>query len=184
LAVIRTLGTSDAAWRAVDLGATAITALLVVAFAAPWGRVAANGGALFFTCYHLAGGAWSSGQRDFLLCPLLLAGAVGGVRWAERNETPPVLGAGLSLGVALTIKPHVALFVTALTLFIVFRARRVGAPALAPAAILIGGVLVAPVAAVAWVASFGALGAWRDIVFGYLVPLYSRVVRPTDWVWQ
>src|SRR5581483_10849025 len=34
-----------------------------------------------------------------------------------------------------------------------------------------------------WVASFGALAAWREIVFGYLVPLYSRLSRPADWLY-
>ena len=33
--------------------------------------------AVLFTLYHLAGGAWRAGQRDFLLCLFLAAGAVG-----------------------------------------------------------------------------------------------------------
>jgi hypothetical protein len=46
-----------------------------------------------------------------------------------------------------------------------------------------GGAVLVPAAAVAWIAALGALGAWRDIVFGYLVPLYSRVTRPADWLY-
>jgi len=183
LAVVKMLGTGDAAWRAVDLGVTAITALLVIALAAPWGRVAAVGGALFFAGYHLAGGAWSVGQRDFLLCPLLLAGALGAARWAERGSVRSMLGAGVALGVGLTIKPHAALFVAALAVFVAIRACRMGVPAIAPVAVLIGGALLAPAAVVAWVASLGALGAWREIVFGYLLPLYSQLARPADWIW-
>ena len=183
LAVVATLGAGDAAWRAVDLGALALTASLVMALAAPWGRLAALGGALFFAAYHLAGGAWSTGQRDLLLCPSLLAGALGVARWAERGSLTAVLGAGVALGIGLTIKPHAALFVAALTVFVLVHARRLAVPALAPAAALIGGSLLAPAAAFAWVASFGALGAWREVVFGYLVPLYSRLVNAADWKW-
>ena len=36
--------------------------------------------------YHLAGGAWQAGQRDFLLCPLLLLGALGVTRWLETTS--------------------------------------------------------------------------------------------------
>jgi hypothetical protein len=183
LAVIKTLGGGDAAWRAVDLAVLAATALLIVALGAPWGRTAAVGGALFFAGYHLAGGAWSTGQRDLLVCPLLLAGALGVVRWAEGGSMRALLGAGVALGVGVTIKPHVGLFVGALAVFVGVRARRTATPVIAPPAVLVVGALLAPAAAVAWVASFGALDAWRDIVFGYLVPLYSRVWNSADWRW-
>jgi hypothetical protein len=181
LAVVRWLGPGDGAWRAVDLGMTALTACAVAALAVPWGRAAALGGAFFFAAYHLAGGAWNSGQRDFLLCSFLLAGALGVVRWAERGGTLPAFGAGLALGAGMTLKPHAAIFTAALLGFIVVHARRRRIAVRAPAAALIGGALLAPAAAVAWIWTLGALGAWRDIVFGYLVPLYSRVTRPQDW---
>jgi hypothetical protein len=179
LGVVRVLGTGDLAWRAVDLGVTAVAALLVALMAAPWGRVAAIGGALFFAAYHLASGAWNAGQRDFLLCPFLLAGALGVVRWAELGGLPALFGGGLALGAGMTIKPHTVVLVAALGAFIILRARRLSLPV----AVFVAGVVVAPLAAVAWLAALGALGAWRDIVFGYLVPLYSRVSRPTDWLY-
>ncbi|MBM3217368.1 MAG: hypothetical protein FJZ38_01570 [Candidatus Rokubacteria bacterium] len=190
LGVVRVLGTGDLAWRAVDLGVTGVAALLVALMAAPWGRVAAIGGALFFAAYHLAGGAWNAGQRDFLLCPLLLAGALGVVRWAERLATPapgrglgglPALfGGGLALGAGMTIKPHTIVLAAALGVFILVRA---GTRTGAPLAAFVGGIVVAPLAAGAWLAALGALGAWREIVLGYLVPLYSRVFRPADWLY-
>jgi hypothetical protein len=183
LAVVQWLGTGDAAWRAVDLAVTALTSVAVAALAAPWGRAAALGGALFFAAYHLAGGAWNVGQRDFLLCPLLLGGALGVARWAEGEGAWPVFASGLALGAGVTIKPHAIVFVVALAVFIVVRARFAGVPAVVPIAALIAGAALAPAAAVAWVAALGALGAWREIVFGYLVPLYSRVTRPADWLY-
>src|SRR5207247_5364096 len=149
------------------------------ALAAPWGRLAAIGGALFFAAYHLASGAWNAGQRDLLLCPLLLAGALGVARWAEGARVSALFGSGVALGAGLTIKPHVVVFVVAFAAFIAMRAR--GAPA--PLGALLCGAVLVPFAVVVWLASVGALGAWREIVFGYLVPLYSRLARPADWLY-
>jgi hypothetical protein len=185
MAVVRWLGDGDVAWRAVDLGVTALASALAAALAAPWGRVAALGGGLFFAAYHLASGAWNAGQRDLLLCPLLLAGALGVARWAEGAGPSALFAGGVALGAGLTIKPHAVVFVVALTAFIAVRAGVVGRAVAVGA--LLGGVVLAPVAVGVWVASLGALGAWREIVFGYLVPLYSRVARPSDWLyfrWQ
>jgi hypothetical protein len=183
LAVVQILGTGDAAWRAVDLTMTALGAVMVAALAAPWGRVAALGGGSFFAAYHLAGGAWNAGQRDFLLVPLLLAGALGVARWAEHGRAGAALASGVALGAALTIKPHALVFVLALAAFIVVRARRTEGAGLRPLAALAVGAALAPAATVAWLAALGAVGAWRDIVFDYLVPLYSRVTRPADWLY-
>ena len=189
LAVVRGLGTGDLAWRVVDLGVTAAASVLVALLAAPWGRAGAMGGGLFFAGYHLASGAWNAGQRDFLLCPLLLAGALGVVRWAEATRRDggaaawALCAGGLALGAGMTIKPHAVVFVAALVLFVARRARGMRVGVLPPVAALLGGAMLAPAAVVAWLASLGALGAWRDLVFGYLVPLYSRVSRPADWLY-
>ncbi len=83
LAVLRTLGAGDVAWRVFDLAWLTLTSLTIAALAAPWGRLAVIGGALFFAAYHLGGGAWQVGQRDFLLCPFLLLAALGVVRWVS-----------------------------------------------------------------------------------------------------
>lgn len=183
LAVVKTVGMGDVAWRAADLTVTALGAVMVAALAAPWGRAGALGGALFFAAYHLAGGPWNAGQRDFLLVPLLLAGALGVACWTDRGRAWAVFAGGVALGAAVTIKPHVIVFVTALAVFVVVRARGTGVPSRHAVAALMGGAILVPAAAVAWVAALGALGAWRDIVFGYLVPLYSRVTRPADWLY-
>jgi len=56
------------------------------------GRAAAVGAGLMFALYHLAGGAWQAGQRDFLLCAFLLANGVAsgcGYRVAGRSNSLP-----------------------------------------------------------------------------------------------
>ena len=150
LAVLRTLGGGDLAWRVFDLGWLAATAGVIAVFALPWGRVAAAAGALVFVTYHLAGGAWQAGQRDFLLCLFLLLGALGVARWLEHGGVVRLLWSGAALGAGITVKPHAALFAGALAAVVAVAAARacglataagttavfVTAAALAPLAVL------------------------------------------------
>jgi len=178
LIALKLFGAGDAGWRAFDLTWLALTALAAAALAAPWGRLAAAGAGLFFALYHLAAGAWQTGQRDFLLCPFLLLGALGVARWAERPTRPASLAwGGLALGAGITVKPHAGLFAAALLVLVAVVARGATRPVATFAAALVGPVL----AVVAWLAAAGALAAWYELVVGYLVPLYSRLGRPAHW---
>ena len=178
LIALKLFGAGDAGWRAFDLTWLALTSLAAAALAAPWGRLAAAGAGLFFALYHLAAGAWQTGQRDFLLCPFLLLGALGVARWAERPTKPASLAwGGLALGAGITVKPHAGLFAAALFVLVAVVARGATRPVATFAVALAGPVL----AVVAWLAAAGALDAWYEIVVGYLVPLYSRLGRPAHW---
>ena len=185
LLVVTGLGTGDLAWRLFDLGWLALTAATLGALVWPWGRGAAIGAGLTFALYHLAGGAWQAGQRDFLLCVFLLGGALGVARWLE---SPPAARAraslacgGLALGAATTLKPHAVLLAAALAGLVVLRAWRDRGGVAAPLGVFVGGALAAPAAMLAWLAAAGALPAWRAIVLDYLIPLYSRLGRHTAW---
>jgi len=211
LFVVRVLGAGDVAWRVFDLGWLALTAGVIGVFVAPWGRLAAVGAGVMFALYHLAGGAWQAGQRDFLLCVFLVAGALGVTRWLESAAGARARGAllcgGLALGAAMTIKPHAIALAAALAMLVVLAAWRAGSigaagrarsgvawragdGALASLGVFIAGVVTAPAAALAWLGAAGALPAWRAIVFDYLVPLYSRlgrgagssIYRPEAWI--
>ncbi|MGH7313628.1 MAG: hypothetical protein ACREJV_10670, partial [Candidatus Rokuibacteriota bacterium] len=152
--------------------------LAVAAFAAPWGRAAAVGGGLVFALYHLAAGPWQTGQRDFLLCPFLLVGALGVVRWVERRASlAPLAWGGLALGAGLTIKPHAALLATALTVLVGAAAcqRARGVAGARPVAVFFLAVALPMLVTVSWVAALGALPAWRSVIADYLLPLYSRL---------
>ncbi len=177
-ALLRLGGPGDGAWRVFDLAWLVFGGLAVAAFAAPWGRSAAVGGALFFALHHLAAGPWQTGQRDFLLCPFLLVGALGVVQWVEqRTSLAPLAWGGLALGAGVTIKPHAALLALALALLVLAEARR-GARASAnalPVAVFVAGVAVPILGVVIWVAALGALPAWQGLILDYLLPLYSRL---------
>ncbi len=190
LAVLKTLGAGDVAWRAFDLAWLTITALAIGLLAAPWGAAAALGGAAAFTTYHLAGGAWQAGQRDFLLCPFLLVGVLGVGRWLEgRGRLASLACSGAAMGAAVTVKPHAGLLAAALGLIVVVVAARAGGlPGALPAALAyVVAAAAMPVAMLAWLAVAGGLGAWREAVFDYLLPLYSRLGRDSAWMihrWQ
>ncbi|HEY3067690.1 MAG TPA: hypothetical protein VGL09_18015 [Methylomirabilota bacterium] len=187
LAVLRVLGTGDAGWRVFDLAWLAAAAALLAVFARPWGALPAIGAALCFAAYHLAGGSWNAGQRDFLLCPFLIAGAVGVALWAERPRAThdadqrSLQLAGLAVGAGMTIKPHVAGFALGLAVVVVVTAVRSGGGVATSLASFLVPIAVAPVAVIVWIASVGGLRAWRDVVVEYLVPLYSRLGRAEPW---
>jgi hypothetical protein len=181
LAALKLGGAGDTGWRAFDLAWLAGTSLAAAALAAPWGRLAAAGAGLFFAAYHLASGAWQTGQRDFFLCPFLLLAALAVARWAERRGPASLAWGGLVLGAGITVKPHAALYAAMLLGLVAAVARAARRPLAAPLAIFAAGLVVPPLAVVAWLGVLGALPAWYEIVAGYLVPLYSRLGRPESW---
>jgi hypothetical protein len=182
LAILRTVGAGDFAWRVFDLAWLGAGAGAIATFVAPWGRRAAAAAALLFAAYHLAGGPWQSGQRDFLLSPLLVAGALGVARWAESDAGARPLFSlawgGLALGAALSVKPHAMLLCAALLALVAVSA---GRGALVPGGVFLAAVAALPGALLVWLAAAGGLAAWKDIVFGYLVPVYSALGRPAHW---
>jgi hypothetical protein len=192
MVLLSTLGPGDAAWRAFDLAWLGLGALAIAALAAPWGFVASAGGAFFFTVYHLANGAWQAGQRDFVLCAFLVAGALGVARWGEaapRARRPVSTRAwlalgGLVLGAGSAIKPQAGVFLAALAVIVAGVAWRARRPLGATLAIFLLPAALVPAAVFAWVAALGGLEAWRAIVVEYLVPLYSRLGRPSSWAFH
>ena len=193
-------GAGDAGWRAFDLAWLAGTSAAAAALAAPWGRLAAAGAGLFFAAYHLAGGAWQAGQRDFLLCPFLLLAALGVARWVEHPASRASLAwGGLALGAGITVKPHAGLFAAALLVLVAAVAHRSGrasdggagasrrpaaGTSAASVAIFAITILVPLLAVGAWLGVVGAGPAWYEIVAGYLAPLYSRLGRPERWTFD
>lgn len=181
LAVLRVGGAGDLAWRLFDLGWLAATCGVLVAYCRHighgWGPVA---GALLFALYHLSGGAWHAGQRDFLLCLFLLLGAWGIARGTEQGAAGALVWGGLALGMGMTVKPHAALFWLLCAVIAARDRSRAVSPWRAGGLVVAGG-LLAPGAVFAWLAWRGGLGPFLDIFTGYVMPLYSRVGRVGAW---
>src|SRR5947209_19304362 len=112
LAVIKTLGEGSVAWRLFDLGWLAATAAALWGFCRRMGDDWSGlGAALLFILYHLAGGAWRAGQRDFLLA-LLLVLAAGRVarRWETAETVVPLVLGALTASAGMMMKPALTVF--------------------------------------------------------------------------
>jgi hypothetical protein len=181
MAVLRVGGAGDVAWRLFDLGWLAATCGVLAVYCRRvgegWGPAAA---ALLFAVYHLSGGAWHAGQRDYLLGLFLLLGAWGVARGTEQPGPGAFAWGGLALGAAMTIKPHAALYWIVCAAVAARDRSRTISPGRAAGLVLAAG-LVVPAAVFGWLAWRGGLGPFLDIVNGYVVPLYSRVGRVIVW---
>jgi len=179
LAVLQVGGPGDLAWRLFDLAWLAVTGALLWAYCRPVSdAVAAGAGAALFGLYHLSGGAWRAGQRDFLLCLFLLAGAYGVARGLEQaGGRLALLGGGLALGAGMTVKPHAGLFWLLCAAVAAAGARRAGHAAWRAGALVLGGGLVVPALVFGWLAARGGLVPFVGVLTGYVLPLYSQVGR-------
>src|SRR5262249_17360888 len=98
-------GPGDAGFRALDLVVLAgVSGGLAVALA-PAGRTPALAGVALFWLYHLAGGGWRAGQRDYILCLPLAWAAAGIVADLRRPGDRSLALVGLALGAAVWLKP-------------------------------------------------------------------------------
>jgi hypothetical protein len=178
LLLLRTFGAGDLAWRIFDLGWLALTCGALALYARPFGAGPAAIAAGVFALYHLAGGVWLAGQRDFLLCVCLVVGA-------HLVASPAVwwrlILAGVVLGAGIALKPPAAVFLLVLTVAAAVAAARAGRAWWPPAVAVAAGGTVVPLACLAWLAGAGGLGAFIAIMVEYDLPLYSRLARVSPW---
>ena len=184
LTALRAFGAGDAAWRAFDLAWLTATSLALAVFARPWGWMAAAGSALFFAAYHVSGGAWLVGQRDYFLVIFLVLGALGVARWAAGRGRASLAGGGLALGAGLVVKPHAVIFAAVLAVVVLVVGLRDASGVGCSLAIFVAALATVPALVAGWIAVAGGLSAWRDIVLHYLVPYYSRLGRPASWAFH
>jgi hypothetical protein len=178
LAVLRGLGGGDVGWRMFDLGWLALTSLLLAWYAWPFGARPAAIAGLLFVVYHLAGGVWLAGQRDFVVCAFLVAGA-GLV--VSAAALPGLVLAGVAAGAAVTVKPPTGLFLALLAGAATLGARRGGRRWWPAALAVLAGGAVVPLACLGWLAARGALPAFLTVFGEYVLPLYSCLARVSPW---
>ena len=183
LAVIKTLGEGNMAWRLFDLGWLAATAVALWGYCRRMGDDWSGlGAALLFVLYHLAGGAWRVGQRDFLLDLFLVLAAWGVARgWETGGTLAPLVWGGLAAGAGIMIKPHVAAFWLACAPLVLLGSSRASRSAFAAGAVWLGAGLAVPALVLGWLAIRGGLGPFAAIATEYVLPLYSRVGSEPIW---
>ena len=181
-AVLVVGGRGDLAWRLFDLLWLVLTCAVLARYCRPAGdRWTVLGAGALFALYHVSGGAWRAGQRDFLLCLFLLLGVLGVARSLERGGALlPLLGAGLALGAGVMVKPQSGALWLACIVTAAAVAWRRGRATVEAGVVLVSG-LVAPVAVLGWLTWRGGLGAFLTVLTGYVVPLYTHVGRVRVW---
>jgi hypothetical protein len=172
LAVMALLGPGDLTWRLFDLAWLGVTGGLAFGYCRRFGGWSAAAASLLFAVYHLAGGAWRAGQRDFLLCAFLLAGLWGTARAWEAREKLPLLAGGIAFGAAVLVKPHALLFLPLL----VVAALRCCRPGFGALVLAVTAWAIPSLALGLWLGLAGGLVHFLEIVTRYL-PLYSRLGR-------
>ena len=100
-------GMGDLAWRAFDLSAVALMTICVIGLMRPAGWPAAILAAVMILTVHLLLGAYSAGQRDFLMAIAAVAAAWASAYAAEHPERRrgALFAAGACAMAAATIKP-------------------------------------------------------------------------------
>jgi hypothetical protein len=181
LCVISLLGEGDRAWRLFDLAWLGLTTAALFGFSRRMGdNWSGLGAALLFVLYHLSGGAWRAGQRDFLLVVFLVLAAWGAARaWESAGARGPLLWGGLAAGTGIMIKPQAALFWIACAAVAALGARRRGA--LRALGLWCTAGLAVPALIMGWLAWRGGVGPFLAIAGGYVLPLYSHVGRVSVW---
>ena len=182
-AVLSTVGAGDLAWRLIDLvWLAAICGLLVAYGIRTRDREAAAAGAILFALYHLSGGAWRVGQRDFMLCFFLLGGALGVARSLERGGAlRPLVVAGLALGAGMAVKPQAGIYWLACAAALAWGAWDTGRSLVIAILAVLGAGLFVPAVVFGWLAWRGGLAPFVSVITGYVLPLYSHVGRVSVW---
>lgn len=168
--VLALLGPGDWGFRSFDLLWLAATVALIAGYCRRFGAGSAVFASLLFAAYHLAGGAWRAGQRDFLLCGFLLAGLWGAAQALESGAKLGWVAGGVAVGAAALVKPHALLF---LPLLAVAAGRR----GLGALALFVAAWAIPPLAAGLWLGWAGGLLPFLEILSRYLLPLYSTLGR-------
>lgn len=179
--VVHTLGASAFAWRIYDLSLVAIACVSMYRIARPYDRFAGFYAAAGFALFHARNGIAQAGQRDLAMAALILAGAAILLYRPERCRLLAASFFGLCIGAAATIKPTAVL---ALPLVLLpLRAKGEGeVPRLTTAlpgrgriaGAAFAGLLVAPLAGLAWLQQAHSTASFWTIV-SQLVPLHARL---------
>lgn len=180
LSIGKLFGYGAAAMRWADLTIFAtIAALTMVAFR-PFGRLSGWFTTVLFGILYLRMGPALSLQREYLLLvPVLAAFAIAARFQPARSGLAPLL-CGLAIGCAMTIKPPAGIMALPLLVFLVRERRALGAPSsvvgdvVAVGAAMVAGIAVPVLAMTGVLAFLGVLGAFLDILTGYL-PLYGSM---------
>lgn len=174
--VTHTLGVSALAWRAYDLLLLALAGIGMYRIALPYSRFAGFFAAMLFACFHARDGAGQVGQRDLLITTLVLI-ALALAAYADKRRTLRLFLFGLCIGLGATVKPTAVIALPLLWLLPDVEAPR---RSWCNAGVVLGGFLVAPLAALLWLWRMHVVAAfWRTLAV--YIPFHAHMGHLGFW---
>ena len=171
-------GGSDLAWRVYDfflLGA--ITASMIV-IALPYDWIAGLFAGVMFALIHASEGPQNGGQRDEAMTALLLVGYALLFLSIRYRKIWGVLGFGMALGLACSIKPTIAPLAAVLLGMAWWRLRKDGARAAAYVWMGVLGFILGGAPAVLFLLYYHSTGAFLEIA-RTVTPYYATLQHET-----
>lgn len=173
MAAIELFGEGDTGWNRFVLLWLALTAAMAFRFCWQGGRILpALLAPAALTCFALAQGNEGFGQRDFFMLLFLFSSGHLAANLAEEKTSSrtAAFAAGALLACACWIKPYVGLLLPALAVMLYVWRRDVRI-----IAFFLGGAALVSAAVLGWLYARSGMDAWLDIVFNFLLPIYSGI---------
>lgn len=175
---IHLFGGGDLAWRVYDFTLLGVLTLAMIVVAVPYDWLAGLFAGVMFALVHANNGPWNSVERDEIMTVLIMVGYAFMFEGLRRRKPWLLLAFGLSLGIASTIKPTVALLgvaVAAMAMWNVRKKRDSIAPYLSYA---IAGAAIAGGGALSFLLRNHAIHAFIEVT-GDLIPFYASLDHAT-----
>jgi hypothetical protein len=175
LFIIRFLGSGSLAWRLFDLAWLLATALIAGLFCYRFSNLAAVLSFIFVIAYHLNGGPYDVGQRDFFLVIMLLGASFFFAKYVEKkNAHYPLFVSGLCIGFSITIKHTPALLAFIFSAIVIWIKIHHPKEILKDIGLLAAGCAIIPIAILIWLVSNNALNSFIQIMVQFNLQIYTH----------
>lgn len=180
--VVRSIGGSDIAWRAVDLAALACICILIYTPVARFSRLSGILVVCVVSLFHFSGGETAVGERDFFLLVPLSAFALSFYRALDRSSSSTLefLISGTLLGIATFIKPTCLVVFGLFSLYLVF-AGRFNRDSIRDLLVFGSGLTIVAAIVLLHLSAIGALRDFLSIQINFVFNVYSQVRVPMPW---
>jgi len=172
-------GNIDLNWRIFDLTLLASTLLFMVKLLPPKAYWSASAVCIAFTLFYIGLGNRFAGERDMVMLPLEMGGALCLLHFIEDKRLCfwRVFVAGTLFGAAATIKPFgltMLILEMGLVASILFLREHSWKTIAMVWCIAIAGFMVPVGSVLLWLYAIGGLTEFVDILWNYIIPIYSQ----------
>ncbi len=173
LFVVNIFGAGDFSWRLFDLTCLLCINISIFAYCRRFSNSASLSAVALFTGFHLINGPLCAGQRDYIMLVFLFSGTFFFLKFTEKTRSSYLAAAGLLNGSAAGLKPFAGLWILFLAAIIGLLFRNSRAAQIKHLIIFLFSSSICLLCLCLWLWWSGGLIPFFEIVFHYLIPLYS-----------